>query len=74
MPWTLAFSFWSRISPQLCRDFPHLDPAAIRRFRGNISALIEYLANTHELTLSEASEVLRDWLAFRAASIVSNAA
>ncbi len=70
MPWTLAFSFWSQISPQLCRDFPYLDQAAIRRFRGNLSALVEYIANTHELTCSEAAETLQDWLAFRAALLV----
>lgn len=74
MPWTTAFSHWPRLGPLLCYDFPHLDPAAIRRFRGNLTALVEYLANTHDLTAAEARDALQDWLAYRTQGVLLKAA
>lgn len=70
MSWAEAFEQWSQLSNEFCADFPFLDRVAIQRFRGNYQNLIEYLANTHELTQIEAAEALQDWLAFRARALV----
>ena len=67
MSWTPARTQWSDLIDDLCRDFPQLDATALRRFRGNRSRLVAYLADVHDLTRDEAAETLADWLYFRAA-------
>ncbi|KPP91193.1 MAG: hypothetical protein HLUCCA08_17860 [Rhodobacteraceae bacterium HLUCCA08] len=62
MPWTHVLADWPRIAHRLCRDFRHLEEAALRRFRGDRDKLVIYLADTHDLTLAEAAETLEDWL------------
>lgn len=74
MPWTEAFERWVQLRAEFCAEFPFLDRVAIKRFRGDYHALTEYLANTHDLTLAEATEALEDWLAFRATSLVRECA
>jgi hypothetical protein len=69
MPWDFVFSRWASLAHSFCRDFPHLDPDAISRFRGNYRALVSYLADTHDLTHSEAANVLSDWIERRAAPL-----
>ena len=66
MPWSQVLEVWQNLFERLCADFPHLDELALRRFRGNRDLLVNYLAETHELTQSEADECLRDWFDFRA--------
>ncbi|MCW1950858.1 MAG: hypothetical protein KIH44_005770 [Octadecabacter sp.] len=61
---THALADWPHLSKRLCNHFRHLNPAAMARFRGNRAKLNLYLAQTHDLTLAEASQALDDWLAF----------
>lgn len=74
MSWTLALISWSDLLDQLCNTFNHLDRNALIRFRGNRAQMNLYLAETHDLTLAEASEALDDWLVFSARNTASNAA
>ena len=66
MSWTTALMHWQDLLPGLCGRFPHLDGAAVARFRGDQHKLVHYLAETHDLTLREALELLEDWLAYQA--------
>ncbi len=61
MPWTTVTALWPCFVETLCAHFPHFEPAAVRRFRGDRAKLVTYLAETHDLTLIEASETLADW-------------
>lgn len=64
MPWTHVLASWPNLIEHLCNDFPHLDLAALERFRGDRSRMETYLAETHDLTLAEAAETLDDWLTY----------
>lgn len=64
MPWPDVLTNWSTLIDPLCRDFPHLQTDALRRFRGDRAKMELYLAETHDLTLSEAVETLEDWLIY----------
>lgn len=63
MPWTVVTAEWPHFVEKLCDHFRWLDPAAIRRFRGDRSKMVTYLAETHDLTEAEACETLGDWFA-----------
>lgn len=64
MPWTHVLANWTHLIEHMCADFKHLELAAMRRFRGNQALMVTYLAETHDLTLSEAEETLDDWLTY----------
>ena len=68
MSWTTALARWPNLLDQLCRDFSYLELTALERFRGDRTKLEVYLAETHDLTTSEARQTLTDWLAYRAAT------
>ncbi len=74
MSWDSVLENWLSLIDSLCSDFPHLDMEAVRRFRGDQSKLITYLADTHELTACEAKDALIDWMAFSAPKSQTQAA
>lgn len=65
MPWTHVLASWPDLLDHLAADFKHLELAALRRFRGDRHKMEVYLAETHDLTLSEARETLDDWLTYK---------
>ena len=69
MSWTLALANWPELLAQLCTRFRHLDHSALIRFRGNRAKMNLYLAETHDLTITEAAQALDDWLAYSAERI-----
>lgn len=66
MPWTHVLACWPYLLKQLGRDFPYLEHAALERFRGDRAKMEVYLAETHDLTLTEARDALEDWLTYSA--------
>ena len=74
MTWTTVLAQWPHLLDHLCKDFAHLEIAALRRFRGDRTKMETYLAETHDLTLAEARDVLEDWLTYRAARLDLSAA
>lgn len=74
MSWTSMLEKWETLMHDFAARFPYCDSAALKRFRGNRSLLVTYLAETHELTNSEAAETLADWLAHSAAQVPQRAA
>jgi len=64
MPWTHVLASWPNLIEHLCSDFRYLEISALRRFRGDRTKMVTYLAETHDLTLAEAEESLDDWLAY----------
>ncbi|MEO0936789.1 MAG: hypothetical protein AAFY38_01395 [Pseudomonadota bacterium] len=74
MSWTNMLEEWNVLMHAFVARFPHCDPAALRRFRGNRDLLVTYLADTHELTEAEACAVLTDWLAHSAPRAAMQAA
>lgn len=73
MPWTLVTQDWAAFVEELCDWFPYFEPAAVRRFRGDRAKLVIYLAETHDLTETEASEQLADWFETRGRSVWTEA-
>lgn len=63
MSWNLFTAQWHLFVDQLCEDFRFLEPTALRRFRGDRKKMVVYLAETHDLTPSEACETLKIWFA-----------
>lgn len=74
MTWTTVLARWPHLLDHLCRDFAQLEIAALQRFRGDRAKMELYLAETHELTVDEARDVLDDWLTYRATRIAVPAA
>ena len=64
MPWDHVLASWPNLADHLCADFKHLEETAVRRFRGDRTKLVIYLAETHDLTEAEAAEALDQWLTF----------
>lgn len=71
MSWMEVTTDWPVFVARLAADFPQLDPEALRRFRGDRAKLVIYLAETHDLTAREASEVLRDWFDLHGRALIS---
>ncbi len=69
MPWTFVTRDWPAFVEQLCAWFPYFDEDAVRRFRGDRSKLVTYLAETHDLTEAEASDQLGLWFFTRGRSV-----
>lgn len=63
MAWKQLFENWADALPRIMARYPHVDPVALRRYRGNRSLFVAYLAATHDLTLAEAGEAVEDMLA-----------
>lgn len=63
MSWTTFLDHLLDGADGLVRWFPYLDNEAVRRLRGDRMLFVTYLAETHDLTIEEASEALDDWLA-----------
>lgn len=74
MPWDHVLASWPNLAGYLCADFNHLEENALRRFRGDRTKLVIYLAETHDLTEAEAAETLDHWLAFTGRRISTAAA
>jgi len=64
MPWAHVLASWPNLIEHLCDDFRHLELSAMRRFRGDRTKMETYLAETHDLTRSEAAEALDNWLTY----------
>ncbi|MDF1872673.1 hypothetical protein [Vannielia sp.] len=62
MAWKQLFENWAEALPRIVDLYPHVDPIALQRFRGNRSLFVAYIAATHELTLAEASDAVDDML------------
>lgn len=58
MTWRDLLQDWHGQLDRLATLFPHADPCALVRFRGNKTLLAEYIADSHDLTLAEGMEVL----------------
>ena len=58
MTWGDLLEDWQCHVSCLVACFPHADPEALVRFRGNRDLLAEYIADTHELTLAEGHEAI----------------
>ncbi|MDV7144958.1 hypothetical protein R3X27_19935 [Tropicimonas sp. TH_r6] len=58
MTWGDLFRDWHGQIDTLSNLFPHADPSALARFRGNRGLLAQYIADTHELTLEEGTEAV----------------
>lgn len=58
MTWGDLLEDWQMRIDRLTELFPHADAVALQRFRGNKSLLAQYIADTHDLTLSEGYEAL----------------
>ncbi|SFB84949.1 hypothetical protein [Tropicimonas isoalkanivorans] len=58
MTWCEFLQEWHGQLHRLQTLFPYADATALARFRGNKHLLTEYIANTHDLTLSEGLEAL----------------
>ena len=58
MTWRDLLLDWQGQLDRLAELFPHADPEALARFRGNRALLAEYIADTHELTLAEGYEAI----------------
>ncbi|KAA9009158.1 hypothetical protein [Histidinibacterium aquaticum] len=53
-------TFWPALLDRLATEFRQLDRTALARWRGDRARLVTYLAETHDLTRTEAAECL-DW-------------
>ena len=62
MAWKQLFENWADALPKIVGLYPHVDPVALQRFRGNRTLFVAYLAATHDLTLREADEGVNDML------------
>lgn len=62
MTWIPPSPDWPNLIDRLCARFPHMDGAALSRFRGDRAHLVMYLAETHDLTPREAAQALDEWL------------
>lgn len=58
MTWSDILQDWHGQLERLHSLFPHADPAALARFRGNKHLLAEYIADTHDLTQAEGAEAI----------------
>lgn len=65
MPWTHVLASWPNLLDHLAADFKYLERAALHRFRGDRDKMEVYLAETHDLTPTEARETLDDWLTYK---------
>lgn len=62
MTWSEMKSQWELHLERVAELFPHTEPKAIARFRGNPALLAEYIADTHDVTISEAIFLIEDRL------------
>ncbi|MFD0979871.1 hypothetical protein [Tropicimonas aquimaris] len=60
MTWSDILQDWHGQLSRLHDLFPHADPVALARFRGNKRLLAEYIADTHDLTEAEGAEAI-EW-------------
>ncbi len=58
MTWGDLLRDWHDQLETLSDLFPHADPSALARFRGNRGLLAQYIADTHDLTLEEGAEAV----------------
>lgn len=58
MTWRDLLQDWQGQLDRLAAIFPHADPEALVRFRGNKALLAAYIADTHDLTLAEGHEAV----------------
>lgn len=62
MIWTEVTANWTSVATQLKRRFPLLDVSIGVAPPATIDHLAHQVAKTHDLTVFEALEELRDWL------------
>ena len=58
MTWRDLLQNWHGQLDRLAEIFPHADPSALVRFRGNRDLLAQYIADTHDLTFAEGIEAV----------------
>jgi hypothetical protein len=58
MTWRDLLADWQEHLDCLQALFPHADIGALVRFRGNKDLLAEYIADTHDLTLTEGHDAV----------------
>ncbi|PRY26276.1 hypothetical protein CLV78_101371 [Aliiruegeria haliotis] len=58
MTWRDLLMDWHDHIDRVADIFPHADPCALVRFRGNRELLAEYIADTHDLTPAEGIEAV----------------
>ena len=62
MTWSDLTTNWSDLRARIMNRFPNLDDGAIPFAKTNRERFEAYIADTHDLTLSEAREELNDFL------------
>ncbi len=62
MTWRDLLIDWHGQLDRLSETYPYADPCALARFRGNREFLARYIAETHDLTLTEAYESVNERL------------
>lgn len=62
MAWEQYLLIWVDQINRIKELFPHIEPAALDRFRGNIDHFAAYLADTHDLTFREGMAAIEDRL------------
>lgn len=58
MTWGNLLEHWHGQVGRITEIFPHADPCALVRFRGNRDLLAQYIADTHDLTVAEGHEAI----------------
>ena len=58
---TYPITHWSHTIAQLRADFPELTKIALPNTVNTLSDVAIYLAQAHDLTVSEATQALEDW-------------
>lgn len=60
MTWTILFENWTEIENLIVDYFPHAGRVTPPNSLSDLTEFIAHLAQTHELTMSEAAELLDD--------------
>jgi len=72
---TYPIAHWSHALTQLRADFPELTKIVLPSTVSDLSDVATYLAQAHDLTLSEATQTLADWrLTYTSATNLTRAA
>ena len=62
MTWAEITENWGNTLHRLQQRFPHIDRSALNAPPPDTSHLARHLAESHDLTVLEAAEELRDWM------------
>ena len=73
MNWTDVQSAWMEFADQILARWPELHGEKLVEIAGDRTAFAGYLSNSHDLTLSEASEVIETWILGLQSQVVEKA-